>query len=103
MGIPFRSKSPFLSYSPSEPPPIGEAPSNGPRIITAISRRPSEPLAFRRLGRPLRQGERQLLTLIAHECVDALLTSKREEAGQTTHDDRGKPQRRNEHRKNGVV
>jgi hypothetical protein len=78
-------RSNSLSPSPSASPdriPAGEAPDGVRHTKTAESRRPSRPrtskpysspFPFRQLGRPLREGERQLLTVLAEECVDSIL------------------------------
>ena len=65
----------------------GEDTSDDPHALVSVSRQPfrhhksrqpSPPLAFRQLRRPLRQGERLLLTLLAEQCVDALLRQGKE-------------------------
>lgn len=48
----------------------------------------ASPLPFRQLGRPLREGERQLLTMLAGECVSSMLlfcieADKKEEPAKT--------------------
>ncbi len=83
MGNQTRSKSLSASSSPSpDCIPSGEAPSGVPRTSKVALRRLSgsrtqrpyaAPFPFRQLGRPLREGERQLLTVLACECVSAIL------------------------------
>jgi hypothetical protein len=72
-----KSLSPSLSASPDRI-PSGEAPGSVPR--KTASKRLSEsrtqipsPFPFRQLGRPLWEGERQLLTVLAGEYVSSLL------------------------------
>jgi len=48
---------------------------------------PSAPFTFRHLRRPLRQGERLLLTLLAEQCVDALLRQGQEKKAGGSADD----------------
>ena len=98
MGNQIHSKS----LSPDFPPspdriPSEEAPDGMPHTSTVASRRLSgsrtqgpsaSPFPLRQLGRPLREGERQLLTLLAVECVSADLllrieADKQNEAAKT--------------------
>ena len=76
-----KSLSPSSSPSPDRI-PSGEAPDGVPRTSKVASRRLSgsrtqspyaSPFLFRQLGRPLREGERQLLTVLAGECVSSIL------------------------------
>lgn len=98
MGNQTRSKSLSPSSSPSpDCIPSGEAPDGVPRTSKVVSRRLSEsrtqrpytsPFPFPQLGRPLREGERQLLTVLAEEYVSSMLllrteADKMEEAAKT--------------------
>ena len=80
MGNQRRSKS--LSSSSTSPDRIPEVPGGvlssstvaSKRLTGSPTRRPySSPFPFRKLGRPLREGERQLLTVLAGEYVSSLL------------------------------
>lgn len=93
MGNQSRSKS--LPSSSSKSPnciPSGEAPDDAPRTSKVASKRltgSSTQTPFRKLGRPLWEGERQILTVLASECVSAILLScieadKKEELAKTT-------------------
>jgi len=73
----------------------GEDTSDDPHALVGVSRQPfrphksrppSPPLIFRQLRRPLRQGERLLLTLLAEQCVDALLRQDQEKTEQGASD-----------------
>ena len=98
MGNQRRSKS--LSPSSSASPdriPSAEAPGGVPCTSTAASRRLSgsrtqrpdaSPCPFRQLERPLREGEWQLLTVLAAEYVSSILLpriegDKKDEAAKT--------------------
>lgn len=98
MGNQTRSKSLSPSSSPSpDCIPSGETPDRVPRTSKVASRRLSgsrtqrpyaSPFPFRQLGRPLREGERQLLTVLAGECVSSILllrieADKKDEAAKT--------------------
>lgn len=98
MGNQTRSKAPSPSSSPSpDRIPSGEAPAGVPHTRKGTSRRLSgsrtqrpyaSPFPFRQLGRPLREGERQLLTVLAGEYVSSILllrieADKKEEAAKT--------------------
>jgi len=89
-----------LSVSPSPHRiPLGKAPDSLPCPSTVASRRQSEsgtqnpsapPVPLRQLGRPLREGERQLLTVLADECVREMLllgieADKKEEPAKQIH------------------
>lgn len=56
----------------------GKATGDDPDALVGASGQPSRssppspPFTFRQLRRPLRYGERLLLTLLAEQCVDAL-------------------------------
>lgn len=73
----------FSSSSPDTAPDrisSGGAPAGVPRDVASRRLSGSRTLrpdassySFRQLGRPLREGERQLLTLLAAECVDSIL------------------------------
>ena len=88
MGTQSRSKSvsPVPSTSCARE-SSGEATSDDPHALVGASgqpsrphknRPPSPPFTFRLLRRPLRQGERLLLTLLAEQCVDAYLRQDQE-------------------------
>ena len=92
-----RSKtiSPVPSASCARESP-GEDTSDDPHALVGASRQPfrphksrppSPPFSFRQLRRPLRQGERLLLTLLAEQCVDALLRQGQEKKEQGASDD----------------
>lgn len=98
MGNQTRSKSLSPDSSPSlDRIPSGEVPAGVPRIGKVTSRRLSgsrtprpyaSPFPLRQLGRPLREGERQLLTVLARECVSSIVlrpieADKKDEAAKT--------------------
>ena len=101
MGTLSRSKAispvPSTSCAPESP---GEDISDDPHALIGASRQPfrshksrppSPPLTFRQLRRPLRQGERLLLTLLAEQCVDAHLRQGQEKKHQGASDAGGAP------------
>ena len=98
MGNQTRSKSlsPDSSTSPDSV-PSGAVPDSVPHTSKVASRRLSgsrtqrryaSPFPLRQLGRPLREGERQLLTVLAGQCVSSILllrieADKKDEATKT--------------------
>ena len=97
MGTLSRSKS--LTPVPSTPcarESSGETAGDDPHTLVGASGRPSippksrppsPPFSFPQLRRPLRQGERLLLTLLAGQCVDALLHQGQERKEPGSSDD----------------
>jgi len=96
-----RSRSNSLSTVPSTSgarESSGEATGDDPAIrIGASSEQPSgisapsSPFTFLQLRRPLRHGERLLLTLLAEQCVDALLRQGQEKKEGGSADDEAAP------------
>jgi hypothetical protein len=87
------SPVPSTSCAPESP---GEDISDDPHALIGASRQPfmshksrppSPPFTFRQLRRPLREGERLLLTLLAEQCVDTLLRHGQEKKEQGASDD----------------
>jgi hypothetical protein len=90
-----KSISPVPSTSCARESP-GEATGDDPHALVGESGQPSRPhkskppsppFTFRQLRRPLRQGERLLLTLLAEQCVDAFLRQGQEKKEQGSSDD----------------
>jgi hypothetical protein len=81
-----KSLSPSSSLSPDR---IHSGVASECVSLTGTRTRPySSPFPFRQLGRPLREGERQLLTVLAGECVGSILmlrieADKKEEPAKT--------------------
>lgn len=101
MGNQSRSKSlspvPSTSYTRESPgEPTGDSPhtlagASGQPSTPREDRLPSPPCTLAQLLRPLRQGERLLLTLLAEQCVDALLRPDPEKTERGSSDDEVPP------------